>query len=766
MPLLYLVHGRAGCVDTTWACFTRHGILCIVQPFGGFLTRSFCRKKVEQTMNYFRANRFLDTLPDWETGHPPDGPLGVYLPRMRALLHRLDDPQKGFKKVIVGGTNGKGTTSSLLADLLRLGGKSVGLYTSPHLHTVRERICIGGQVVSRDIWAEGVTQLYEKSRDFEREGFGAFSKFEALTALSTILFAQAGVDYTVFEVGLGGRYDATNAWDSDVAVLTVVQLDHTAVLGDTLEAITADKLHIARSGRQLFTTQAQTPEVMQVIRRASKQHGILLCEVADDLCVENRTATFCQNAALSVSAGRFLLGEVLTEDLIQSALSAHMWPGRFEVVQQTPPVILDGAHNPAAAQALAAELIKLAPKWTFVIGASAGHDAGGILKALAPLASDMILTQSTHPKAIPVADLQAVAPQDVAVRNDADGLRVLKDFLTGLPTMGPVCVTGSLYLVGLAREVLNLPYEQDSFSEDVILESLHCLKLACQNLGIGLEPISADGNVLRATRVDRPLYFLRNKHPFNDYVSGRLAEDKGYQYELFSKAGLLVPQTMTVFNPLADRRFDRYKTHASISDIVTDVTQRFSFPVVIKRNRGSMAQGVYLETDVDGFRLRLFDLCEDSSRFDNVLLIQAFVEGPEYRIVASQDRLLLAYEKRNDPDLSAEDLNPLHRAGGVAVPVVDGVLLAEFAQLTRLLNRVIDLGFYAIDLIAGVKGFSILEVNPNPICHFYNHHNGRGDFVQIYEYLVKKYMLRESPKVPILPALSPRVLVSAKHAGG
>jgi len=337
-----------------------------------------------------------------------------------------------------------------------------------------------------------------------------------------------------------------------------------------------------------------------------------------------------------------------------------------------------------------------------------------------------------------VASLRSRVSKGLCVRCETGGV----DFLTQA-SRRPTCVLGSLHLVALAREVLNLPREADSFGEDVILESLRCLEIACRNLGVGYEAVSADGNVIRVERDGKPLYFLRNKHPFNDYVSGKLAEDKGYQYELFGRANITVPRTMTVFNPLSDRRFDRYKTHASVADIVSDVVQHMSFPVVLKRNHGSMAQGVYLETNAGDLQSRLQELCEESSRFDNVLLIQAYVEGPEYRIVGSEDALLLAYEKQNDSDIEGEDINPLHRAGGRAVAVVDEGLLEDFRALTQALNRVLDLGFYAVDLIAGSDGFFVLEVNPNPICHFYNADNGRGDFVQIYQYLVQKYLLGE-----------------------
>ena len=690
-------------------------------------------------MNYFRSNRFLNTLPDWETGQPPDGPLENYLPRVRTLLKRLDDPQTRFHSVIVGGTNGKGTVSSLSADLLQSAGFRVGLYTSPHLHTVRERVRIDGEVIAREAWAEGVARFYEKTRDFEREGLGAFSKFEAMTVLAADHFARANVDWAVFEVGLGGRFDATNAWDSRVAVLTAIDLDHTAVLGDTPTQIAVDKVQIARPGRPLFTGSRQAPDVLALLKRACVQRGAALQVVdveRDDMA--DRPVTFRENAALSVAVARHIAdgaGMALQDERVREALSSRHLPGRFEVVRKTPPLILDGAHNPAAARALVGDLQPLADEWLFVVGVNEGHDARGILHALSPVCAEVVLTRSAHPKALSVGDLKSQVPKGLRVRCESGGL----DFLTDAP-MRPVCVTGSLHLVALAREVLDLPRDRDSFSEDVILESLRCLEIACGNLGIRCEPASADGNVVRVTRAGESLYFLRNKHPFNDYVSAKLAEDKGYQYELFERAAIAIPKTMTVFNPLADRRFDRYKTHASVADIARDVVRHMSFPVVVKRNHGSMAQGVYLETGVEGLQSRLRELCIDSSRFDNVLLIQAYIEGPEYRIVGSGDEVLLAYKKQSDADLDGADLNPLHRAGGIAIPVADDGLLDEFRALIRALNRVMDLGFYALDLIAGRDGFFVLEVNPNPICHFYNAHNGRGDFVQIYQYLLQKYL--------------------------
>ena len=141
-------------------------------------------------MDYFRAKRYLDALPDWEVGRPALGPIEDYLPRMRALLTRFDDPQTRFRSIIVGGTNGKGTVASLLAAILKAHGHKAGLYTSPHLHTQRERIRIDGEILSKEQWADAVSHLDDCTRDFGREALGSFSKFEALTGLAAHLFAQ------------------------------------------------------------------------------------------------------------------------------------------------------------------------------------------------------------------------------------------------------------------------------------------------------------------------------------------------------------------------------------------------------------------------------------------------------------------------------------------------------------------------------------------------------------------------------------------------
>ena len=705
-------------------------------------------------MDYNGSKRFLDTLADWESGSSPAGPLQHYGPRMRALLRRLDNPQERFNSLIVGGTNGKGTVGGLLAALLQRAGQRVGFYSSPHLHTVRERLQVDGCLCSRDQWSAQVSRLYERSRQFEEEGLGGFSKFEALTALAVQWFAEEGVQFGVFEVGLGGRYDATNAWDSQVAVLTRIDLDHTEVLGDDILGIAADKLHIARPGGPLFTTGDQLPEVLEYIRRHCRQQGVGL-QVSRPEGVEDGGGsspylwdpaalegpeTRRQNTRLAVAVAQYLVGSQLAAEDIAQTVEGHRWPGRYERARQRPSVVLDGAHNPAAARALVGALGGEAPQWDFVVGVNGGHDAAGILAALAPVARKIWLTAAEHPRALDPEQLARLAPAGAAVEVRASWMQAFGEAVDGAGTDGHLCIAGSLYLVALARTYFHLPYEREGVSEDVALESLECVELACQRWGITCSKVAESGNLLRLSGVGRPLYFLRNKHPFNDYVGGRLAEDKGYQYELFTQAGLPVPPSMQVFNPLADDRFNRYKKHATIEAIVGEVEAHFAYPVVVKKYRSSVAQGVFLERGGEGLRQRLESLFTHSSFSDNVVLIQTYVAGPEYRVVASQGELLLAYLKENQGTAAAEDLNPLHQEGGRAVKVEDGELLDILAQTTRRVAEVVDLGLYAIDLIRGGDVFYILEINPNPFCYFYNRDNGRADFIGIYEYLLDKYV--------------------------
>jgi dihydrofolate synthase / folylpolyglutamate synthase len=694
-------------------------------------------------MEYGQSKRFLDSLADWEAGRPAGGPVEHNLPRMQHLLSCLGNPESAFRSIIVGGTNGKGTTASFLAHLLKEAGHTVGLYTSPHLHSIRERIQVDGTPIEKEHWAEGVNQLVHASFSFEDAGFGAFTKFEAITALAALQFKREGVAFGVFEVGLGGRYDATNAWDSELAVLTSVQLDHTEILGDTVEEIARDKLHITRAGHPLFTPSDHADGVRQEIVSACASRDVLLVEVDPGQIEGDGPDWLRRGQSLATAVSGHLIGEV--DGLFDRSLESYKWPGRFEVGSDTPLVMLDGAHNPAAATALVDALRAKSDRWRFIVGVSQGHAARDLISALAACASEVVVTSSDHPRALDPQSLAELVPDGVPVRVLPEGIDALRAEVTSKGPH-PACVTGSLHLVAKAREALGLVEEREGISEEVLLESLRCLEQASESLGLPLHAASEDGNVVRIDGPGRPVYFMRNKHPFNDYVTARLAEDKAYQYELFLNAGLRVPYTMKLFNPYADERFNRYQEQTSVADLVGAIEARITYPMVVKRNQGSFAQGVYLEHGREGLAERLELLFRHSGYLNNILICQSFVAGREYRAVASGSDVLLVYEKQGP--LTAEtgsDLNPLHRPGGLAVKVEDEGLLKSFTKVAECIAEALPLGFYAIDAIAGVDGLSVLEVNPNPVCYFFNACNGRSDFVSIYERLLRDNVLNVSP---------------------
>jgi dihydrofolate synthase/folylpolyglutamate synthase len=698
-------------------------------------------------VEYGQSKRFLDALADWEAGRPSNGPVEHNLPRMRHLLALLGNPEAAYRSVIVGGTNGKGTTASFLAHLLKANGERVGLYTSPHLHSIRERVQVDGRPIEREVWADAVAQIQSVSYQFEEAGYGAFTKFEALTAIAALQFKKDEVTFGVFEVGLGGRYDATNAWDSEVSVLTSVQLDHTEVLGDCVEAIAEDKLEVTRSGHVLFTPHDHESGVEETVRRVCEAKGVPVRWVDTEgeiSCSPEMPEWATRNKGLAVAVARSLVTRV--DEILDGAVESFAWPGRFEIVSTSPTVVLDGAHNPAAAESLACTLKSEADGWRFVVGTGRGHDAKGLIEALAPIATEFVFVASDHPRAIPSADLVRLVPGGTPVRQLRSGVEELKKALTADEGKSSTCVTGSLHVVAMAREALGLVEECEGISEDVLLESLRCLELAVDRVGLALQTVSEDGNVVRVDGPGRSQYFLRNKHPFNDYVSARLAEDKAYQYELFLNAGIRVPYTIKLFNPYADERFNRYQEHASVARLIEEIECQISYPLVVKRNLGSFAQGVYLEHNREGLEERLELLFRHSGYLNNILICQSFVAGREYRAVASGENVHLVYEKQGP--LTAEaggDMNPLHRPGGAAVKVTDQDLLKSFHKIAESIGEVLNLGFYAIDAIAGVDGLSVLEVNPNPVCYFYNESNGREDFVGIYERLLRTFVGETSP---------------------
>lgn len=398
------------------------------------------------------------------------------LERIEALLDGLGHPERRFAIVQVGGTNGKGSVSVMVASILKAAGLKVALYTSPHLCSFRERIRVNGRAISQGAAVEGVEELWPLIERVEP------TVFEAVTALGCAYFARQGVDLAVLEVGMGGRLDATTVGRPLVSVISHINYDHQAFLGWSLEAIAAEKAAIIRSGGAVAAAQAAV--VTAILRRRAESTGVPLWLEGDQLSVTLLSRDLSgqqlllsgpgwrvpdlflpllgsfqpQNALLAVAAVKALAsaGIRVPDAAVREGLGRVRWPGRFQLVGRDPWVVLDGAHNPAGAQALAVSLRESFGDGakTLILGISADKDRAGILKALAPVASRLILTASTHPRATPPDELRALLPPtDARVEVVKSVPEALSIALTP-PATPIVCVTGSLFTVAdvLARQ--------------------------------------------------------------------------------------------------------------------------------------------------------------------------------------------------------------------------------------------------------------------------------------------------------------------------
>ncbi len=395
------------------------------------------------------------------------------LERIEALLTALGRPEAGLPIVHVGGTNGKGSVSALAAAILRAAGHRTGLYTSPHLLDVTERVRIDGAPAPRAALARQAARLAPWLTA------GAATFFEAMTAVALGAFREAGVDAAVLEVGLGGRFDATNVGQPAVSVITQIDYDHQEFLGRRLEDIAGEKAGIIRGGVALSA--AQAPEALGVIEARCRAVGVPLLRAGGELRVDVRASDLTGhrlslrgpgwayddlrvalpglyqpgNALLAIGAVRAFAaatGLAVPEAAVRAGARDVRWPGRFQVVPGgpgRPPLVLDGAHNPGGAAALAASLRHYFPgrRLGLVLGISADKDRAGILKALAPLASRIYLAPAAHPRATPPAELAAeLPPGEAAIELAATAGEALEHALAAAD-LEVVCVAGSLFLV-------------------------------------------------------------------------------------------------------------------------------------------------------------------------------------------------------------------------------------------------------------------------------------------------------------------------------
>jgi dihydrofolate synthase/folylpolyglutamate synthase len=421
-------------------------------------------------MDYAESRALLDRLPQFE--------VKPGLERIDRLLSLLGHPERSFPAIHVTGTNGKGSVVAMLATILQCAGYRVGRYTSPDLIDFRDRICVDGEWISEAAFAAAVERMAPELF----AGGDLPSQFEALTAAGFEHFRARFVDVAVVEVGLGGRFDATNVVAPILTVLTNVSLDHTALLGSTVAEIAWEKAGIAKPGVPMVIGElhpsaqavvtAECARVgaplhntdAQVERKASAGRAGAYVIRGDDLPQQVDLPLLgsyqLDNLRLALTCVLLLRerGWSLPLDAVAAGLASVRWPGRWELMRANPAVLLDGAHNVAAASVVAQAIVDWEPdrqRRTLLVGILRDKDVGGVVAALAPHFGRIGVTASSSPRALGSDELAVYVEKHVerCIRYDSveEGVR---DLVRRADPRDTILVTGSLTVVAEARRAL------------------------------------------------------------------------------------------------------------------------------------------------------------------------------------------------------------------------------------------------------------------------------------------------------------------------
>lgn len=413
-----------------------------------------------------------------------------FLARSRALAAAMGDPQEKCKVVHIAGTSGKGSTAFMIARLLEASGQKVGLFTSPHLTHVRERIVIDGEMISEEVFIRFFPDVMAVAEEVEKEECGKPTYFELLTVLAYHVFAQEGCDYVVMETGLGGRFDATNiVQGSDkIAVITPIGMDHTKVLGDTIEKIAGEKAEIIHSGNMVFAA-PQNAIARDVIQRKGEACGTQVKHLrkndVHDIVVTQRGTEFSvghssvqENYAIGLIGLHQAYNAALAIDVVSAigrrdhfalcdvsdALLHESFPGRMEIrTANDKIVIFDGAHNPQKMTALVETFTKLYPheKCAVVFAAKGKKDYHTMLTLLGPITEHLIITQfgesgqDDHSTSADVEEIRRAAEKIGYAHLTIEASPELAMAEARKKDNKKILVTGSLYLVGKMREIIN-----------------------------------------------------------------------------------------------------------------------------------------------------------------------------------------------------------------------------------------------------------------------------------------------------------------------
>jgi len=424
----------------------------------------------------------------------PENKIRPRLEPTRRAVELLGDPQRSYRIIHVTGTNGKTSTTRFIERILREHGLRTGRFTSPHLVRINERMALDGEPVSDEqlisVYSDIEPILEFVDQELADSGENPLTFFEALAVLGFAVFADAPVDVLVLEVGMGGAWDSTNVADGDVAVFTPIGLDHMDRLGNTMEEIADTKSGIIKPG-SLVVSSAQESGVLAVLENAAKQKAeafklegrdfevseFLPSSTGQSISISGLAGSYGpyqapvfgshqgQNLAVAVAAVEAFLGGgqiQIADDILRSAISDVSSPGRLQLIRTVPNLLLDGAHNPAGAlilaQALRAEFSD--KPLVGVIAVLAEKDAAGLFSNLAGVFESLVITQSSSPRSMPVAELESIAKDGLG--QEAESISDFKLALErakqrALEIDGTVVVTGSITLVG---DVIKLIQEE------------------------------------------------------------------------------------------------------------------------------------------------------------------------------------------------------------------------------------------------------------------------------------------------------------------
>ncbi len=407
------------------------------------------------------------------------------LKRTRYLLSLLGNPQKALKFIHIAGTKGKGSVSVMIASILKVAGFKTGLYTSPHLISPRERIRVGGKLISKEEFVYFLSLIKLKIEKFMKSPNQSPTFFEIYTGLALLFFAYQKVDFAVLEVGLGGRLDATNVVSPLIGAITQISYDHTKILGESLSLIAREKAGIIKKGMKVVTS-PQEREALSVIRKTCEEKKVPLYEVGREIQFQLINYSLKgQSFQLKGIKGEYpslfipLLGEhqlinaataigvieLLEDDAIfisSKAISQGLreirWPGRIQILSRNPFLIVDSAHNAASAQALVNTLKKFFPGAgiILILGMLKNKDIEGVGKALCPLAKEIILTK--------INSFRSLSPQDlyIKIKSFYSKKLIIKENIKKAINYSRarahdkdvICITGSVYLAGEALKLM------------------------------------------------------------------------------------------------------------------------------------------------------------------------------------------------------------------------------------------------------------------------------------------------------------------------